>query len=701
MAKAKGRGRAVGAKANGRARAVGVKAKAVAVPEPEPEEEGRSSSRKRRLGRRDSDDQVERFMEQKLYGKSPREIIEGAFAEDGTTPRSMITKEVQANTGDNEYLKASFWTRFFLKLPLQKGLAALLPDPPDGEDVAPEVLEALAPLHDKNPVARTASNLLVLLGATIELNETELQGIIVGCQMSVLVTEAMYKQVMMALMRYCEKYKAAEKFPTLLKVVLPVFAHLLMQNFDERMKLPASNWIRQNISRLQLFMESGPLLNCALALQNQTQPPVDDLRLVLGTTMGNHLIQCFMESMVVTDVMKTVNDRLDDLETLDFAAADVAYYNEVMTRELIVVKAAGIGNNIVIKKLVPFMATLVKAKMAGPNGVVQKCLASRVKTIALHSGQCRLLPCEVLCFSDGLLENMHNVPDAALTLLGSEPLTLLDMKKIITNNSKELLDCDEHFDLELPLLHEKVEALPLQKMREAVLAPSPWKQAVQTMPNEIAAFEKLLRGPLCFASGADAQGQVKGLLTVVTRLSSDEPPAMDLHLNASDFYRQAMARMLNISSVRVDTPAAGKGPKSKSSTVVLFGRIPLDSEIRRLQHKAATKQAIDSKDVKLLKTYRYALTTPEAQQVDVWQQQAIQGALIMYKRIQDKAESLEHPSDTTIVLASSRSSSSSALVLKSPLLMKTGLKPKIPSAKGCTSDTTKELVIFFARKNTA
>jgi hypothetical protein len=101
MAKTKAKPRAVGAKAKGRARAVGKKPKDVAVLEPEPED-ACASSRKRRLGRRDSDDQVERIMEKKLYRKFPREIIEGACAEDGTTPRSMITKEVQANKGDNE-----------------------------------------------------------------------------------------------------------------------------------------------------------------------------------------------------------------------------------------------------------------------------------------------------------------------------------------------------------------------------------------------------------------------------------------------------------------------------------------------------------------------------------------------------------------------------------------------------------------------
>ena len=167
------------------------------------------------------------------------------------------------------------------------------------------------PLHDMNPVTRSANNLVAFLGATEELNELELNGIVVACQTSVLVTEAMYKQVMMALMRYCEKYRTVEKFSALMAVILPVFAQILIKSFDDRRKLPAANWIRQKISRLKLFIESAPMLECASALQNKTQPSNEDLRQVSGTTTGNHLFKCFRESLMVTDFMKSVSARLD------------------------------------------------------------------------------------------------------------------------------------------------------------------------------------------------------------------------------------------------------------------------------------------------------------------------------------------------------------------------------------------------------
>jgi hypothetical protein len=62
---------------------------------PHTPDEEENAVKVRRLNRRDSDDQVERIMEKKLYPKYPREIIEGATAADGATPRNMITKEVQ------------------------------------------------------------------------------------------------------------------------------------------------------------------------------------------------------------------------------------------------------------------------------------------------------------------------------------------------------------------------------------------------------------------------------------------------------------------------------------------------------------------------------------------------------------------------------------------------------------------------------
>ena len=103
-----------------------------------------------------------------------------------------------------------------------------------------------------------------------------------------------------------------------------------------------------------------------------------------------------------------------------------------------------------------------------------------------------------------------------------------------------------------------MDALLLAKLREAVLAPLPSKVSKQTVPSAAAALEKLLREPLCFALGADSQGQVKGVLKVVKGLMEDEPPAEELMKNASDFYKQCMARDLNFAAVRVENASQAK-----------------------------------------------------------------------------------------------------------------------------------------------
>lgn len=161
----------------------------------------RADSR-RRLDRRATDEQVERILAKKLYPKFPRELIEGSVAEDGSTPRSMISEEVRMCRNSQEYLKQEFWVKFFAKFPFHKGIVGMIPEPKGRGEIRPEVLEAIAPMHDKNPAKRHAGNLISFLATTSPLTERELFGIIMTSQPSETVTSDMYKKAMFALMRY-------------------------------------------------------------------------------------------------------------------------------------------------------------------------------------------------------------------------------------------------------------------------------------------------------------------------------------------------------------------------------------------------------------------------------------------------------------------------------------------------------------------
>jgi hypothetical protein len=163
-----------------------------------------------------------------------------------------------------------------------------------------------------------------------------------------------------------------------------------------------------------------------------------------------------------------------------------------------------------------------------------------------------------------------------------------------------------------------------------------------------------------------------------------------------------MARMLNFAAVRVESSTDGLKKKPKPNNVVLYGRAALEYELKRVQQKATDGCSIDSKDIKLLKTFRWSLAAPQVEQLDRWQADAIHSALVMYKRIQDKKEELSPAAASSLVLAttsSASSSSSSALVLKTKHLPSL-IKPKKTAAE-LGGDSKKELLKFFNRKSAA
>jgi hypothetical protein len=164
------------------------------------------TSKRRRLDRRSTDDQVDRIIDRKLAKKYPKELIDGSVATDGTTPRQMIADEVRNTKTQGEYLKQELWVLFFAKFPVHRGLVALMPAPPANQEVRAEVLEALAPLHEKNPVLRQADHLAQFLSLANDLNETEIFGIVSASQQSLTVTESMYVKAMLALMRYAQRF---------------------------------------------------------------------------------------------------------------------------------------------------------------------------------------------------------------------------------------------------------------------------------------------------------------------------------------------------------------------------------------------------------------------------------------------------------------------------------------------------------------
>jgi hypothetical protein len=114
------------------------------------EEEG-SGKKRRFLGRRDTDEQVERACSHRL-SSIPKSIWASKTNKEGHTVVEVITNEIRSKRGDGGKLGSRFWTSLFAAFDLHDNLASTLPDPPRDDDPPPEeLLECLAKVHNENP----------------------------------------------------------------------------------------------------------------------------------------------------------------------------------------------------------------------------------------------------------------------------------------------------------------------------------------------------------------------------------------------------------------------------------------------------------------------------------------------------------------------------------------------------------------------
>jgi hypothetical protein len=162
--------------------------------------EGSGRVPKRRQGRRDSDDAVERIIEEKLVGKFSQEAIHGTTNKDGLSVHEFIAQANDKIRGTGKKLATAFWTSFFQQFTLSKKECDELPDPDPTEEAGAPVLEAMSYCHDSNPAIRSVEPLLSHLRSCEPLKYVEMFGVIQGCQESPKVVKSQYWRVMQGLL---------------------------------------------------------------------------------------------------------------------------------------------------------------------------------------------------------------------------------------------------------------------------------------------------------------------------------------------------------------------------------------------------------------------------------------------------------------------------------------------------------------------
>ena len=112
------------------------------------------SQMKRRLNRRDTDEQASRTMQAKFYEQGySQTVVESLRNSRGESIQDVVSEEIRMTRGKKKYLTTAFWRRVYSEFELKKGMFGKLPEQPEYM-CSEELEESLLPAYDENVTTR-------------------------------------------------------------------------------------------------------------------------------------------------------------------------------------------------------------------------------------------------------------------------------------------------------------------------------------------------------------------------------------------------------------------------------------------------------------------------------------------------------------------------------------------------------------------
>ena len=163
-----------------------------------------SGAKRRRLGRRDTEDSASRAIEERLLKFYSKATIEGATNKKGSRIHDVVSEQIRSNRSEKKNLTSRFWDSVICDFGLKACCVTdQLPDP-EGDDlsVSTDVLEKLGSAHCDNPAQRSTEPLERFLDHCADLSYAELKGIMCASMESQKIVRAASTRMLMAALTY-------------------------------------------------------------------------------------------------------------------------------------------------------------------------------------------------------------------------------------------------------------------------------------------------------------------------------------------------------------------------------------------------------------------------------------------------------------------------------------------------------------------
>ena len=592
----------------------------------------------------------------------------------------VVRAEVRRLRPQKKHIAMSFWAGVIRDFNLCGTLADGLEPPPVQEAVAKELDVSLRIAHSANPAAKSCSRLVRFLEFTKELNATEYYGIIRGSLESPSMSRGMSATVLEAVLRYSARHRADQAHPQFWSQMRDCFDRLLLTLWQraQARRLTRAQFLRAWRAEVGLFLDMEVASAVVLASEEAKEPHVKSVEaLSAGSLIGAEL---FSPEVMLAELLHFKSDvtrRLYELEQQHFDAEELAGFREICQRH-----AESLDDELwstldCRSQEVPYLSGSLTAQALNPNDLWHNSKEARVRTLAISGMSVPRLPWERWLYGERpvpgcpttirvpeeLTFDMVKCRDLLLKLLGNcSPLTLDACRRVVHQNSAELLKLDKSFWLDEMFLEVAYEGLIEAHLKECVLAVVPAPGEKRILSKAVTAGKMLLNGEVVTAQKVSLEKDLRGAVDLLEEIAEGRGPTASEAAKMGLWSTVFLKRCENFCVVEDDDKCEKTGAITRKT---FFGG---DALSRRYARCVGTQGVQDAADLKDFRSFAWMLSRDESRVVAEWQRHAVVTSSARLK--ESKAKALK---DVEEAAKSSKTKTRPSITITAPPLKKQSL----------------------------
>ena len=570
-------------------------------------------------------------------GMYPKKQIDGNLDAEQRTIDQNVAREFKKMKGSKKHLTLAFWNSLIENHKLTGNIAESLPMPQNPEKVDKDLDSALRQCHAANPAARSATRLVSLLEYLPLVNETSMFGLLHASFESPSLSRAMSRTMLEAVLGYMARVRADLEHPHYFQVVQNVLDEILCTAWqtaqsDEQSR---SHFLRARRLELQMFVDMEVATQIDVTVAAGKTCDVDDVEKMLkGSEIAKELFCNEARQIEGLQFVREIDRRIYDLECESFEPGEVTSFKRIMYAHAesfdSETAATFDGKDLTL----PFIGHDICTCISVPNDEWSYRLQSRIKTLAVSLKKVPRMPWEIMLYGedgripntpefvdipDSLLYDIRNSRDYLLDVIGPGWQSVETLKSLVESHLATTMKSDKTFWLEKELFLPAGGPFDLaidQHLKNCLLAILPNPEQTRSFAKGVAAARQLTTGDIVVAQKKTLVQELTSATSMLQDILDNQGPSSSEAAKLSDFAKLVLNKCENYCRVTVPSECV----ESAGGRTTLCGGEGLRFLFARMVERKGVQ---DSSDLKVLRSFKWMLTTEELKTFDEWEREAV------------------------------------------------------------------------------